>query len=271
MAQTQTGFKEILAERHERMDVFYTDLDQTLIYSYKHEIGTQKRNVEIYQGREVSYMTEKTYRLLQKLQKRLRIVPVTTRTMEQYLRIDSGIGPFRYALVCNGGVLLIDGRPDKAWYEQSLRLAEESREELERAVWYLEREPDRRMEVRDIRRLFAFTKCRHAQDVTGRLQKALHLRKTEIFSNGEKVYVVPKALNKGTAAARFTAYIGAQKTAAAGDSIFDIPMLAQADLAMAPAGCGWPELLSRESVHEMPGKRVFSEELLEFLDAHISG
>ncbi len=252
------------------MDVFYTDLDQTLIYSYKHEIGKEKRNVEIYQGREVSYMTEKTYRLLLELQKRLCIVPVTTRTTEQYKRIDFGIGPIRYALVCNGGVLLKDGQQDAAWYEQSLRLVKDSREEMERAAWYLERETDRIMEVRDIRQLFVFTKCRYAQHAVRRLRKALHPGETEIFSNGEKVYVVPKKLNKGAAAARFTRYIGAQRTAAAGDSVFDIPMLAQADLAMAPAGCGWPELLARESVHEMAGKQVFSDELLEFLSAHVS-
>ena len=141
---------------------------------------------------------------------------------------------------------------------------------MERAAWYLERETDRIMEVRDIRQLFVFTKCRYAQHAVRRLRKALHPGETEIFSNGEKVYVVPKNLNKGAAAARFTRYIGAQRTAAAGDSVFDIPMLAQADLAMAPAGCGWPELLSRESVHEMAGKQVFSDELLEFLSAHVS-
>ena len=43
------------------MIAFHTDLDNTLIYSYKHDIGPQKRNVELYQGREISYITEETY------------------------------------------------------------------------------------------------------------------------------------------------------------------------------------------------------------------
>ena len=43
------------------MIAFFSDLDNTLIFSYKHDIGKEKRCVEIYQGREVSYITERTY------------------------------------------------------------------------------------------------------------------------------------------------------------------------------------------------------------------
>ena len=42
------------------MKLLCTDLDNTLIYSYKHELGNEKRNVELYQGREISFITEKT-------------------------------------------------------------------------------------------------------------------------------------------------------------------------------------------------------------------
>ena len=38
------------------MIVFYSDLDNTLIYSYRREIGGKKRCVEVYQGREISFM-----------------------------------------------------------------------------------------------------------------------------------------------------------------------------------------------------------------------
>ena len=99
------------------MIAFHTDLDNTLIYSYKHDIGPQKRNVELYQGREISCITEETYHLLQLVKNEMLIVPTTTRTLEQYQRIDLGIGPFPYALVCNGGVLLVNGVPDEAWYQ----------------------------------------------------------------------------------------------------------------------------------------------------------
>ena len=90
------------------MVLFYTDLDNTMIYSYKHEIGVEKRCAEIYHEREISYITKETYRLLQKIkakEEQLVMVPTTTRTTEQYQRIHLGIGDLPYALVCNGGVL----------------------------------------------------------------------------------------------------------------------------------------------------------------------
>lgn len=250
----------------ERADIFHVDLDNTLIYSYKKEIGNPKRNVEIYQGREISFITEKTYRLLLELKKHVCIVPTTTRTMEQYSRIDLGIGRIQYALVCNGGVLLVDGQQDPAWYRQSLEMAEESREELEHAMRYLKQEPDRTFELRYIQKLFVFTKCRFSQDVVRHLKEELHPRLTDVLCNGEKVYVVPKKLNKGTAVDRFRAYIGAGRVFAAGDSEFDMPMLEQADLAVAPAEwaeCGRADLLRNRSVQVMPGRSLFSEELLE--------
>ena len=86
------------------MQIVHTDLDNTLIYSYKHEIGGPKTCVEIYQGREISFMTETSHRLLGQLCSKpgVLVVPTTTRTLEQYQRINLGIGVPEYALVCNG-------------------------------------------------------------------------------------------------------------------------------------------------------------------------
>ena len=92
-----------------------------MIFSYRHEIGKDKRCVEIYQGREISFVTEKTYGLLKKLKEKALFVPVTTRTVEQYRRIDLGVGTLPYALVCNGGVLLANGQEDESWYLESGR------------------------------------------------------------------------------------------------------------------------------------------------------
>ena len=46
------------------MVLFVSDLDNTLIYSYKREIGKKKICVELYEGKEISFMTENSYRLL---------------------------------------------------------------------------------------------------------------------------------------------------------------------------------------------------------------
>ena len=53
------------------MKIFCTDLDNTIIYSYKHDIGTEKINVEIYQEREISFASKKTISLLETIKDEL--------------------------------------------------------------------------------------------------------------------------------------------------------------------------------------------------------
>lgn len=305
------------------MIVFHTDLDNTLIYSYKRDIGEQKRCVENYQGREISFVTQETYRLLHKLsewKEQVLIVPMTTRTAEQYARIDLGIGGFRYALVCNGGVLLVNNssnnniarqtkvssdayeeeegayrnsrriqedenkhnglceviqedesqygclpgvmQEDENWYRKSLEMIQISVGELHRALEILSRDSRRNFELRFIKELFVFTKCEEPEAVVADLKKVLNTDAVDVFNNGVKVYVVPKALNKGRAVERFREYIGADYVIAAGDSEFDISMLEAADLGLAP-----PELAQRypfsDNVHRLSGEKIFAEMVLE--------
>lgn len=214
--------------------VFLSDLDNTLIYSYKHNIGDEKTCVEIYQGREISFMTDRSYHLLKKVKEKVLLVPVTTRTREQYDRIDLGIGTPEYALVCNGGVLLVNGQEDEEWYENSLELIHESRRELVRGMRYLAEDEHVNFEIRNIRELFLFTKSAKPEESVRRLREGLDLSLVEVFSNGVKVYVLPKKLSKGRALQRFRERIGAECVIAAGDSEFDIPMLRKAEIAFLP-------------------------------------
>ena len=244
------------------MVVLHTDLDNTIIYSYKHDIGPAKRNVEWYQGREISFITEKTYELLQQVNKEMLIVPTTTRTIEQYRRIGLGIGAFPYALVCNGGILLVNGRSDESWYQESLRMIAGSETELKKAIHMLGKDPRRKFELRFIEQLFVFTKCSEPKAVVDDLRGALDTGLADVFHNSEKVYVVPRALNKGRSIQRFREFIHADFVIAAGDSEFDISMLREADVGLAPYGFMEQFDINFE-VMEMNGQEVFSESLLE--------
>lgn len=263
------------------MIVFHTDLDNTLIYSYKHDIGENKRCVEIYQGREISFVTQETYRLLHKLsecREQVLIVPTTTRTAEQYARVDMGVGGFRYALVCNGGVLLTAGtddhiadtiadnkaivREDEKWYRDSMEIIQDSVGEMHRALSLLDVDPRRTFELRFVRDLFVFTKCGEPEAVVNDLKKVLNAEMVDIFNNGVKVYVVPKALNKGKAVARFRKYVGADYVIAAGDSVFDVSMLEAADLGFAPTELARHYLFS-EKVKCLSERKIFAEAVLE--------
>ncbi len=247
--------------------IIFTDLDNTLIYSYKHDIGTAKRKVELYQGREISFVTEHTFALLKELKEKTLIVPTTTRTIEQYERIDFGLGEFKYALAANGGILLIDGKSDDKWYKDSLKEIEESADELNRSLEILDKDSRRTFELRFINDLFVFTKCDEPDSVADELKNVLDTELVDVFSNGVKVYVLPKKLNKGRAIERFMEFMNEKDSIAAGDSEFDISMLKTAGVGIAPSGFGARFGVATEEcgIVEMPSGRLFSEGLAEYL------
>lgn len=235
-------------------------MDNTIIYSYKHDIGPDKICAEIYQDREISYITAKTRALLEKVVQSVVMVPTTTRTIEQYNRIDLGVGRFKYVLACNGGVLLVDSEEDADWYNESVRLISASSEEMLKAKDLLESYEDRIFELRYIKELFLFTKCNEPENAVSYLQTRLDESKVDVFNNGVKVYVVPKKLDKGTAIRRLKEKLGAQKVIAAGDSEFDIPMLKAADYGIAPESLGMQAV---DSVKCIDDEEIFAEKVLE--------
>lgn len=244
------------------MTVLHVDLDNTLIYSYKHDVGNDRRNVEIYQGREVSFLTETTYGNLKKIRERILIVPTSTRSIEQYRRINLGIGNLPYALVCNGGVLLVNGEKEPSWYQTSLQMIRESLPALDRARHFLEKDTRRKFELRFIEDMFLFTKCDEPENVVIELQEILDTNLADIFHNKEKVYVVPEKLSKGTAVERFREYINADRIIAAGDSRFDVSMLRAADIGIAPHGFR-QEFSLDFYIEEVSGDKIFSDEMTE--------
>lgn len=239
---------------------FCSDLDNTLIYSARREIGPEKVCVEWYEGREASYMTAFSYRKLSSLPEIVRFVPVTTRTREQYERVRFPKEP-ELALVCNGGVLLERGAVDETWYRESLALTAPFREAKERLRRFLLADPNRSLEVRDIAGLFLFTKSERPEETLAGLRAVLGtpgceeasdcggIRKNRngasentgfsnwiLAANGQKVYAVPKVLEKGAGVVRLQKKYGAACVIAAGDSLFDRSLLAAADVAVAPEG-----------------------------------
>jgi len=246
------------------MVVFNVDMDNTLIYSYKHDIGEEKRCAEIYQEREISFMTNKTSKLLKELARKVLVVPTTTRTRQQYERIDLGLGAVPYALVCNGGVLIKDGVEVEDWYTDSKALIADCEAELKQGMELLEKDEDRCFEVQFIRELFLFSKSNQPEETIKRLAQQLDTTLVDVFNNGMKVYVVPKRLSKGMAVKRFKEWIQADATIAAGDSEFDVSMLQCADVALAPQKLEVGDKTTGELV-KIAENVLFSEGLLEYL------
>lgn len=247
--------------------ILCADMDNTIIYSYKRNIGENKLNVELYNGREISFISEKTHDLLKKVSEKMTIIPTSTRTEEQYKRIDLDIGIVPYALVCNGGVLLVNGKRDREWYLESLQMIRNSKPEMEKAQQILAGDSRRKFELRFLDELFIFTKCEKPEEVVKDLQAKLTTKLVDVFHNGEKVYVVPVNLSKGMAVRRLRKRLQPAYIIAAGDSEFDVSMVEESDLGLVPAGFkkiyGNGSDRFKETVMEMEAGRLFSETLLE--------
>lgn len=218
--------------------ILASDLDNTLIYSYKHDIGNCKIPVEWKDGKILSYMTEYAYYALNQVIHEVLFVPVSTRSVEQYQRIQLlKQGEPKYAIVSNGGTLLVEGKEDKDWAEETKKLIQKAMPTLEKVITFLIMDQDRSLEVRLVDESFVFTKSKNPEGTLQRLKEQFVDSTVEFYHNGEKIYAVPAILNKGNAVCRLLKRIGISnqnKLYAAGDSEFDLPMLEIADMAFCP-------------------------------------
>lgn len=208
--------------------ILFSDLDGTLIFSAKRRrVGDII--VDSLRGEPVSCITPRQAELLPDIRS---IIPVTTRSLEQYRRIcfPEGFSP-AYALCGNGGTLLVNGIPDAEWTSRSLEVYRECEAELEHFRGMLENDPERSFEIRLVDGLFLFTK-------SGDPEKTLEYlgtgEKCEGFSQGHKVYVIPKKLSKGNAVRELARRLGLTRgeIACAGDTSVDISMLNAAGTAL---------------------------------------
>lgn len=228
-----------------RFNVLFSDLDGTLIFSAsRKKVGDIV--VEYKDGEEISCITARQAELLPKIRN---IIPVTTRSVEQYRRIvfPEGFAP-EYALCDNGGTLLIKGETDGPWLESSAKIFTEAMNEISQYRRILERDPDRKFEVRLVDGFFLFTKSANPNLTLARLGTG---ECCECHATGEKVYVIPKRLNKGGAVQRLAELLGIarENIFCAGDSLMDVPMLNAADIAIYTGDIPEKQLTAREKIY----------------------
>lgn len=248
------------------MKLFISDLDNTMIYSYKKDIGIDKVLVETKDGKALSYMTRKSYELLSNVREQYCFVPTTTRSLEQYFRIclnDKWIP--QYALVSNGGNLLYNNKIDQNWYANSLKLINNAQEELFKAIEVLSRDKHVVFEVRKVDGLFVFTKSNDINYSIQSLKEILNLEVVDVFNNGSKVYVLPKSLNKGMALNRIKELTGIEYVVCAGDSEFDIPMLVESNLAFIPQDLHNELMMKKTNKIIVGSNEIFSDVILNNL------
>lgn len=213
--------------------LFACDLDNTLIHSYKHKKDGEKC-VELYEGREQSFMSEKAIRLLKSIMKDERIcfLPVTTRSVKQFSRIEFPYNP-SCALVSNGGTLLVKGTEDGDWKDSMKSAVEPYMSQL--LDFYGKYDGDSRFTaarvVDDLFLFFGFNTPDEAAEFKKIAEKEIPL---PVEITGRKLYIFPPCLTKGSAVLRYAERINAGCIISAGDSAIDISMLSASDIAMIP-------------------------------------
>lgn len=221
--------------------LFASDLDQTLIYS-RRSMGSEVKpeeliEVERFEGKPQSFMTEKSQSALWELGSNTVFVPVTTRTREQYERVTGiyeGGEPPQFAIISNGAVILENGEPIKEWSTDIRHQCVSKKTVIEELLPVIQQHLDEEWVLR----------VRQAEDwfVYLIVDRSLFPEEklgfyTEIFRSigwglslqGRKLYFMPESITKAAAMEYVRDRIGADYVIAAGDSLLDLDLLESAD------------------------------------------
>ncbi len=222
--------------------VVASDLDRTLIYS-RSAVGSDDPElvcVEMLDGRPQSFMTAAAHGLLGSVRSAAVLVPTTTRTPAQYGRVELPGGPAPFAVVSNGGHLLIDGAPDSSWRAGVEARIAEGGVPLDEVVNRVDAMASGSW-VRS-RRIADDLFCYLVVDVAAMPRTFLGALTSwcadlgwVVSMQGRKIYALPAGLTKEAAIAEVVRRVGGTRLLAAGDGALDAGMLAMADDGIRPA------------------------------------
>ena len=207
---------------------------------------TDRTCVEYLDGEPLSFMTATAARMLEQLASETVVVPTTTRTVEQFQRIDLPGGPWRYAITSNGGNILLDGQPDANWRAEVDAAAAAGGAPLSDvlAEMHSRCDPSWVLKARTADDLFCYLVVRtEAMPPTfvADWSSWCAARGWGVSQQGRKVYTMPDAVGKSMAVAEVRRRLIAdgvirsdELLLAAGDGALDADMLSAADLAARP-------------------------------------
>ncbi|HWO76310.1 MAG TPA: HAD family hydrolase [Bacillus sp. (in: firmicutes)] len=214
--------------------IFATDLDRTLIFSMRALAEFNQSEKELIEVERTeshrSFISQLSYELLQKLTAKIEIIPVTTRTMEQYNRLSL---PFfkkqqGHYITSNGAVIVTSGIRDTEWdhilYEKMNQLAHPFSNINELLLKFEKRQV---LEVKRFQELYFCLKIHQPGDpqACAPLLSEIENMGWDIFKHRNKTYIMPPFLQKGIAIQYLQKKVGKPVTWAAGDSKLDYSLL----------------------------------------------
>ncbi|AVK47529.1 hypothetical protein AXY43_05540 [Clostridium sp. MF28] len=224
--------------------IYFSDLDRTLIYSNKF-IGKEQNEIciETINCEEISYMSLKSIEYLREILKHKKFIPTTTRSIEQYRRINFEEQDiyFEWSIVSNGGNILYKGEVVKEWNE----ILNEKMKTCESLELVMERFKENYSnacgikKIRDVDDIFFYIvidKEVFDENYIENFKEFLLKFRWDLYVNDRKIYFLPKVVTKEAAIEFLSSYLNEKKFGVLGDSIMDLNMLKCAQNAYIPRG-----------------------------------
>lgn len=258
--------------------IFATDLDRTLIFSKKF-IESEKdiTCVEINgQDAPISYITNKALKQLHSLlEQGVCIVPVTTRSVAQYQRIQLS-NLFEYAITTNGGTILRNGSPYEPWEHYIKNNLLVKNQHYIEVIQMLKKLPHIYRQPSKVDGKYLFAKTRDVAQCNVDLTAYLNPEIWNFTIQGDKVYVIPKGISKSQALKYLMQEIKETTSVGAGDGKLDVDLLEFVDYPITPAHgeIHMQQLSNRSKIHTLGSGMTFTEDMLRLVKAlyiHQSG
>ena len=216
--------------------VFASDLDRTVIYSrsFLNDAEDMKiRCIEFLNGKEISYMTEKAITFLKELVKKEKIIPVTTRSIKQFRRIEL-FQNCKYVVTSNGGTILCYGQVVKEWESRINDIVERNYSQMQKIIEIIKKQGFCTYQPKLVDNKFIFTMTDNVNNCYNYLKEIVDTSVFEISIQRQKVYIIPHNISKEEALRFLKEKIGETELIVAGDSDLDVDMLNFADIAIIP-------------------------------------
>lgn len=245
--------------------IFATDLDNTMIFSHRLIKGDKEkvRCVEYYNGKPITYMTHTSIEKLKNLMKKIHVIPITTRSISQFERIEL-FSSTMYAVVDNGGTILQNGSVQVEWekYIDSIL----SKYNFEYALKVFSNIPNLILQPKIVDGKFLFAKSDDIDLCKKFLENELDTKRWKLSFQRAKVYAIPMEITKGNALKFINEKLinDKQSVISAGDSDLDLSMLEYADYSIIPRDCNLCTLESEKFIEIGTGIYT-SDEILDFV------
>ena len=246
--------------------IFATDLDNTMIFSHNRITGAEDKFhcVEYYNGKPITYMSYSAIKMLASLMNKIFIVPATTRSVEQFKRIEFFFNA-EYVIADNAGVILHNGIIHQAWDDHIQNILK--RYDLEYAYKTFCRLPGLVLPPKIVDKKFVFAKSDNIDLCKEYLKCKLDTKIWQISFYGKKIYAIPIEITKGNALRFICEHLlpSNQTIISAGDSSLDMSMLNYSDYSIIPNDSNLSNLNINRYIKK--GEGVYSaDEILKFVE-----